>query len=274
MANPIFGADSRLDTDTLTTTPTENVNFPDSNLFDDRVFTIFKPTSAATEVIIKTDAGGGNTVDVDYFMALGHDFFDPDEDGNGALRVRFESSTDDISYVTHVDVNLATDNQIILRTFTKVTKRFYRLKLTRGSSFIPSIGQLQWGARVEFPTGVNVGFDPQEERLKSASTRSQTGNIVGAVRFFTERSIRIQGKLILDSFIRDETTGGFQDFWDDHASQMKPFVFAWNPGNPGNFEKDALFAVIDPRRGIRRPLRTQLDVGLRDIMFSITGVKE
>jgi len=274
MTNPIFGADSRLDQDTLTTAPLASASFPTANLFDDRIFTLFKPSASSTEVIVKTDAGVGNTVDADYFMVVGHDFFDPAVDGNGALRVRFENSADDISYSTIVDINTATDNKIISRTFSKVTDRFFRLRLTRVATFVPSIGQTQWGKRVELPIGFEPGFDPQEERIRSASTRSQTGNILGAVRFFTERSIRIRGRLILDSFIRDETTGGFQDFWDNHAALLKPFLFAWNPGNPGSFEKDALFAIIDSSQGIRRRLRTQLDVGFRDLEFAITGLKE
>lgn len=274
MGNPIFGADSRLDTDTLTVTPVENASFPASNLSDDKTFILFKPDSSATEVTIETDAGVGNTVDVDYLMVIGHDLNDPDEDGLGAVKLEFQNSADGIGFSTILTITTVDDSKIILRTFTKVTDRFFRIRLTRGSAFIPAIGETQWGKRVELPVGFEVGFDPQEERLRSASTRSQSGNILGSVRFFTQRDIRIRGRLILDSFIRDETLGGFQDFWDNHASLLKAFVFSWNPGNPGSFEKDSLFAIIDPSQGIRRPLRTQLDVGFRDLEFAITGQKE
>jgi len=275
MGIAIIGADSRLDSDAVTVVPSENANFPASNLSDDRNYTVFKPGSTATSVTIKTDAGVGNTVDVDYFMSVGHDYFDPALDGNGAVDVKFEHSADDAAYTTLFDETGILDNKIILRSFTKATNRFFRLTLSRVATFIPSIGQLQWGKAVEFPAGTILkGYDPQTEMIRNVTSRSQSGQILGAVRFYQERRADIKAKLLTNTFVRDETLGGFQDFWDNHGVQLKPFVFSWNSGNPGNFEKDAFFCQIAEKKGIRRPIVTPIDSGFRDLSFSVIGVKE
>ena len=272
MATPVFGADSRFDADTVTSVPAEDTSFPKSNLSDDRVFTVFKPTSAATTVDVITDTGGAGA-SVDYFGLIGHDLFDPASDGNGAVLATFASSPDNSVYTTIFSVT-PTDNKVIFRTFASVSERFFRLRMTRGASFIPSLGQLQWGVRVEIPFGVQVPFDPEEERINARSTKSQTGNIMGTTLVFSERRARLRFPLQTDTFLRSATTGQFGDFWNNHASLMKAFFFAWNPGNPGSFEQDAFFAIIDPRSNIRRPLTTQVDTGFRDLQIEIQGLKE
>lgn len=275
MGLAIIGANSRLDTDTLTVSPVESANFPAINLFDDRAYTIFKPNATATTVTIKTDAGVGNTVDVDYFMALAHDFLDPASDGNGAVDIEFEHSANDAAWTPIFSETGIVDSKIICRKFTQVTDRYFRLSITRVATFIPSIGQLQWGKAVVFPAGsVLKGFDPQMEQVKNVTSRSQSGQILGAVRFYQERRANIKTKLLTNAFVRDETTGGFQDFWDNHGVLLKPFVYCWNSGNPGDFEKDSFFCQIDERKGIKRNIVTPVDTGFRDLSFSVIGVKE
>ncbi len=275
MPVPTFGFHSLFDSDTVTVSPAASGLFPITNLSDDRVFTVFKPTSAATSVTIKTDAGVGNTSKVDYFMMVGHDLSDPANDAGGGVSIELESSPDDAAYTSIFSTSALTDNKIVMRTFTEVDKRFFRLTLTRGSSFVPSIGQLQWGQRLDFPFGHPTGFDPQDEKPKWASPRSQVGHLLGVTRRYTERLFKVNMKSVPDSYLRDQTNPtGFQFFWDTHADLGKPFVFAWNPGNPGSFEKDSFFGQIVPGAGIRRPLRTQVDVGLRDWKFTMTGLKE
>ncbi len=273
MAVPMVGADSRLDNDTVTTSPAEDDNFPAANLSDDRTFTVFKTTSAATTVTVDTDAGSGNTVDVDYFMMVGHNFFSL---GGGVPNlVQLLSAGEDLVFDNQIFSVTPADDKIILRTFPTVTDRAFRLRLIKASGFIPSIGQLQWGVRVDMEFGTQVGFDPQEERLVARINRSQTGQILGAISTYSERRATINIPLVTNAFVRSTTApGGFQDFWDNHATQMFPFVFAWNPGNPGSFEKDAFFCQLEPGQMIQRPLRTPLDSGFRDLEFRVTGLKE
>lgn len=263
MGAPIFGADSRLDSDTLTVTA-EDTAFPKTNLFDDRVFTAFKPTGNPDPLDIKTDTGGGN-VTVDYFGMVGHDL-----NTQGAT-ITFAHSSDDISYTTILSL-APSDNKIVLRTFNPIVNRFFRLRIT-GQSATPSIGQLSWGKRVEPPFGVKFqGFDPQAEKPTARINRSQTGNILGSIFAFSERRARIDIPLITNSFLRDETLGGFLDFWDDHASRFKPFFVLWC--KDCSFEQDSFFGVIDPGSRIGRPLRTPVTSGFRDLTIEVIGLKE
>lgn len=271
MAAPIFGANSRLDLDIITTVPAAATLSPKTNLRDDRVYTTFKPTSSGTTVDIVTDAGA--SVAVDYFMMIGHDLSDPALDGLGAVLLTFARSADDISYTTIFSVT-PSDDLIIARSFASVSDRFFRVRLTRGTAFIPAIGQAQWGVAVQAPFGMEVGFDPDAEQINNRFNQSQTGNMLGATQTFVQRRASINLPLVPNSFVNGTAVGDFGEFWDNHARKLLPFLFLWNPGNPGSFEKDAMFAQVDPATSIRRPLRTQLDVGFRDLSFEVLALGE
>lgn len=272
MAVPLFGANSLLDSDTITVSPVEDTSFPTTNLSDDRAFTVFKPSSSASPVDVKTDAGVGNTSDVDYFMLADNDLSDPAQDGNGAVTLTFASSADDISYSTIFTVT-PSDDRLIARDFTKVTARFFRARFTRGTAFTPSLGELQWGTGVRPNFPIRFPFDPNAERMRLNFNRSQNGNIIGSVQRFTERRISVALRLEPSSFVDDNTLGGFRDFWDKHASRGFPFLVWWNPGSPGSFELDAFFGMIDPGVPIRRASVTPLQNGFRDVNFDVVGLK-
>lgn len=274
MGNPIFGADSRLDSDTITLNVASSASFPSTNLFDDRIYTVCKTASSTDNFEIKTDTGAANSQAVDYFMMVGHDLSDPNSDGSGACTVSFAWSNDDATYTSLFSVT-PTNNKIICRAFTQVTARYYRLGIVRGTNFIPSIGQLQWGQRVEAPYyGLPVGYDPQSETVKSSESVSQSGNVLGAVRHYSERKENIKLDLMPDSWIRGTSVSDFGYFWDNHASLMKPFLYAWNPGNPGSYETDAFFCKVEAGNMLGRKLRTPNAGGWRDVEFSVVGLKE
>lgn len=263
MGVPIFGADSRLDKDTLTVT-SENTSFPKTNLTDDRVFTVFKPSANNDPLDIITDTGGDGAV-IDYFAMVGHDLF------TQTASIEFAHSSDNITYTTIFSVTPTTD-KIIMRTFTAAVNQFFRLRIT-GTDAIPSLGEVSWGKRVEPPFSISFrGFDPQAESPELRINRSQTGNILGSRFAFAERRASVNIPLITDAFLRDATLGGFQDFWDNHAGIGKPFFFQWCIDC--SFELDAFFCVFDPRSQISRPLRTQLTKGFRDLEFDVIGLKE
>lgn len=268
---PIIGSESRLDSDIVIVSPAENTSFPTSNLSNDRPFLAFKPGSAATTVDIITDAGAGNTVDVDYFMVVGHDLFDPADDSNGAVTLTFAHSADNISYTT-IFTQAATDNLILPKSFTKETRRFFRLRLTRGTSFIPTVGELQWGTAVRFPDGLEVGFDPNAETINVRANESQTGNFLGTINNFVQRGATVRVPLLDGSFVNGTAIGDFREWWDNDGSKMKGFLWWWNPVDA--FRTDALFAIVSPETTLQRPLRTQLSVGRRDVEFEILGLKE
>lgn len=275
MANPIFGADSLLDDSTVTNTPSPSADtdFPFSNINDDRVFTVYKMGVSAGTLTVTSDAGVGNTRVVDYFMLIGHDLSDPASDGLGATLLEFQNSLDGISYSTIFSVT-PSDDKIIARFFAEVTDRFFRIRVTRGASFIASLGQLQYGKAVVVPFGMSVPFDPNAEVINVRRNVSQSGNVLGSTENFTERIVEFAMILLPSSFVDGTALGEFRSFWDDHASTMKPFLFHWNPGNPGTFEKDAIFGTINPGSGVDRTLTTQLATGLRNLQLSMRALKE
>jgi len=262
MSSPIFGAHSRLDSDTVTVSPGSATGFPPANLGDDRLYTYWKASASGT-TFVKTDTTG-SAASVSYFGMASHNLF------TVGATLAFQGSPDNSTWTT-IFTTTPTDNLIILRAFTAVSYRYYRAYIT-GASAAVQIGELSWGVAVDPGYGFEVGFDPNEEDLNARYSESQTGNILGVVLTFTGRRTGVKLRLIPDSFIRDNTTGGFKDFWDNHASKFKPFFFAWNKDTA--YEKDGYFAIVDTGSRIRRPLVTPLSTGYRDLEFDIIGVKE
>lgn len=274
MANPIFAAHSLLDSLTVTCSPSADASYPLARLYDDRTFLVFKNGSAGTNVDIITDAGVGQTKSVNYLAILNHDILQPAASG-AAASWTFAHSADNSSYTTIATATPTTSKNIFRKFSTTYTNRYHRLRLNRGASFIISIGEIQWGIAMEFPYGVETGFDPNEERIEGQLNRSQTGKIIGAIRKHMIRENRIKIPLVLDSFVRDTTTGsGFADFWNNYGKLLKPFIFAWNAGDPGSYETDAYWAVVKPTFDLRRPIVNQLASGYRDIELTVEGESE
>ena len=287
MGSMLFGADSLLERNTLTVSVAADPDFPLSNLSDDRIFTKYKMGTAATELIIKTDAGVGIREFVSYTMIVGHDLSNPDGDGFGPVLVEKQNSEDDITYFGSFSVS-PTDNKIIARASFTGGKlaRFHRIRLTRGTAFKASIGILKLGTATRIGVGASVGFDPNQERVEGQFAGSRTGNLMDPIRVFSSRRARVNLNLVPGSIINDTTApqpdpptleAGFRHFWDTHASKLRPFLFHWNIADfdqPGSFEKDAFFGVIDPAGGISRPLQTKLDSGFRDLRFTVIGLRE
>lgn len=275
MGNPVFAADNRLDVDVVTTTPASASGFPSANLFDDRLFTFFKSVASATSIIIETDAGVGNTAAVNYISIIAHNLDTATvQDGIYSFQNAAVPAGPFDPILTDIPI---TDDRIIFNQFTEIVDRVFRLTITTNggvATILPLIGQLQWGKRVESDGFIQVGFDPEGEITRGRFTRSQSGNILGAISTISIRVADITIPFLTNTFLRDETVGGFKEFWDNHASKLKPFVYAWNPGNPGSFEKDSFFGVVQPESGILRPLSTNLDSGFRSLQFRIEGLKE
>ena len=203
MGSPIFGAHSRLDSDTLTVSPGSATGFPKENLFDDRLFTIWKASASGT-TWIKTNTGG-SPANVSYLGIASHNLF------TIGATITFEGSPDDSTWTT-IFTHTPADNKIIFRSFSTVSYRYFRLSITGGSAAV-QIGELQWGVVVDPTYGFDVGFDPNEEETNARYSESQTGNFLGVVLSYVSRRTAVRLRLIQDSWIRDMTTSGFGDFW-------------------------------------------------------------
>lgn len=260
----------------MTTSVAAATGFPNINLTDDRTYTLYKMGTDNTILDIKTDAGGATAV-VGYFMLVGHNLGSIAASPSQTVTITFAHSTDDISYTMIFTTTIpANDNTIIAREVgggTNITppKQFFRLRIEWTNADKVQIGQVAWGQPVRFPFGMEVNFDPNNERLMARFNQAQLGNILGATVLFSERRAPVRLEHQPSSFVDDATIGGFREFWDNHGAKMKPFMWMWNSST--TFEKDTFFGVINPGR-IGRPLVTQLDVGFRDLEFEVVGLKE
>lgn len=276
MGAPLLGAESRLDTDVTSFTEVADTGTDETNITDDRIFTLYKMGSADTSFEIQTDAGIGNTTDVDYFTLIGHDLDDPEEDGLGGCDISFDESADGAAWTPIFSISGVSSSKIIARAGPQVTNRFFRIIVTRASAFQISIGQLAWGTAVKFPDGVPVGFDPNTDRIVSRTNVSQTGNLLGATLQYIERRFEFRLDHVPGSFVNDETLGGFKHFLETHGELGKPFLSMWNAENVWAttvFETDSFWSRLDPG-SLGRSLSTQLAVGRRNVTFATVGLKE
>jgi hypothetical protein len=273
MTAPVFLWHNLLDTETVTSSVAAATGFPVTNMYDDRLYTLFKMGSSNTELLIKTSSAGNQAVD--YFSIQGHDLSQPAGSG-AAVDILFQYSDNDSSWttVTGLTTITPTTNRVIVRTFTSSSHKYWRLKINRAAAFIASIGQVQWGQRCESPYGVKVGFDPQAEDIVSQMNRSQTGNVLGALYSYGLRKAKIDLEFLTNTWVRGSSTNQFQYFWDNHARKMKPFLFLWYHDVSGTYEQDAIWCTVDPGSSVSRPLATQLASGYRHISFSVTGTRE
>ena len=204
-------------------------------------------------------------------MLRRHTLFVPSSASGCPVTPTFAHSSDNISDYTSF-TQAATDNLIIPKFFDKETHRFFRLRLTRGGRFVPSIGELQSGTAVQFPEGLEVGFDQNVETINVRANESQTGNCLGTRSSFVQRSATVRVPLLENSFVTGTTLGDFKHWWDGDGTDMKAFLWWWNPDD--TFRTDAFFAVFSPSSSINRRLVTQGSVGRRDIELGILGLKE
>ena len=117
-----------------------------------------------------------------------------------------------------------------------------------------------------------MGFDPNVETINVRANESQTGNFLGTISNFVQRSATVRVPLLENSFVTGTTLGDFKHWWDGDGTSMKAFLWWWNPND--TFRTDAFFAIVNPSTSINRPLVTQVSVGRRDIEFDILGLKE
>lgn len=276
MGAPLIGSNSRLDTDTTTFTEAAAAGTAEANITDDRLFTLYKMGLSDTSFQIVTDAGVGNTVDVEYFAMIGHDLNDPEVDGLGGCTLVFAQSADGAAFTTIFTISTVGSSKIIARAGPTVTNRFFRVTITRASAFQVSIGQLAWGKAVKFPDGVPVGFDPNEDRIVSRTNVSQTGNLLGTTLQYIERRHEFRLDHVPGSFVNDATLGGFKNFLENAGEVGLPFLIMWNAEDDftdTTFETDSFWGRLDPG-SLGRALSTALATGRRNVGFAVVGLKE
>lgn len=240
----IIGYNNLLDTGTVTAS-TEATGFEKENAYDNNTYDYWKPT--AVPAYLNVDMGVDTACD--YLFIAAHDMGDT----GGTIQLQY---ADDASYATNLtDVFTTTDSRIteasdtriteagdfritesgisfssnkpIFKTFTSVSKRYWRIKL---DGVISSLGFVKFGVRLDLPAGMRPGFD-----LITESRNHKLVNQISEGGEFLNRSVIREGgkgKITLTLL----TPAWIRSNWESLADaiELAPFAFQWDNTNyPG-----------------------------------------
>lgn len=139
-----------------------------------------------------------------------------------------------------------------------INKRHWRLKMT-GHSNSPYMDICIWGSKTVLDYATS-SFDPHGERVRANINLSNSGQIMGVHRRFTERSMSLT--------FRDADSAMYEKvrrWW--YGSGLKNFFVAWERGN----NPDDVFLMFSDKR-FNNPIKNG---GLsRDIKIKLKGRKE
>jgi hypothetical protein len=216
------------------TASTEATGYEKENIYDWLTFDYWKPTAVPAYLTVDF----GSAVAVDYFGLAAHDLADNSAD------IVLQYSTDDFS----ADINDAftavtpSDNAPILKTFTSVSKRYWRIKLTGG---ISSLGVAAFGARLDVDTVLPVGYRPmtQGQSNRILTSESDGGQFLGR----SVLSQAIKGAIQLDYLTKSWVRTNWPTL-RDHIEQY-PFFYLGEPDNyPDEVQLVWLDGKLDPPR--------------------------
>lgn len=219
-AKPVILYDNRLLDGTPTATDTDaDSTYSVLNLSDLRPYTWWKAAAAGTKHIT-VDCGSPKTADT--LGIVGHNLL------TAGATVSVESSSTG-AWVGEEIERLAgfvpVSDKAILKLFTSATAQFWRIKIIT-ATVVPQIAVLLLGDKLAFERFIKSGFDPQAEEIVGESATGKSGHPLGAVVRFVRRPIIPSWAKLTTSWVANT----FRPAWDDHLSQLKPFFFAWDPG--------------------------------------------
>lgn len=246
---------STMEWQTASSTATGDYNV--AYLFNWLETNMWKAANTTVPMYITYDAGAGNTVSPDYLIILGHNLYTI-----GATIV-VQYSTDNFA----ADINDAftafapTANTVILKEFTAVAKRYWRLKITGTLSAAPYMTLCVSGSKIELDYAT-ASFDPYHQEIKANTGLSNGGYVTGIHTQYTER------RLDLKFSDADSTLyGKIKSWWDAHG--LKNLFIAWETTNSPN---DVY--LMRPDEKFSNPFTSASGGAFRDITISLTGRKE
>lgn len=250
--------------------PGSLTGFSFTRLADDKDYLAWRPSTIADKSYA-VDLGAGNTIEANVVAILGHTLFTE----TASVTVSHSDTAITGPFTDVVGPFAPSNNRIIVRTFESAgAHRFWRVLFSSIDSTSLQVSEVFLGRRIEFPFGIEWrGFDPLEEMPVNRAVRTEQGHVIKVTSDFSRRLGSWEFRFLPDSFVGDETLFiGFKDWWDTVGSKGLPSVFHWNPGSPGSFEQDGVWAIVRGTMG--RPLATQIDSGFRNVSFDFEGLKE
>jgi len=253
MANPYILADNRFLEGTPTATDTA-AGYDVLNIRDLKSFTSWKAASAGTKYIT-VDCGSAKSADTlaiyKHNLAL-------------AAAVSVETSSDNISWTERLSAFAPDSNKGQLKTFPKQTFRYWRVKIVLNTA-IPQAAEIMLGERITFPYPPEVPFTPSATKIEADFNRSKTGQLLGTVVRFKPYTISARWSKLSRTWV----DASFRPFWENWASELKPFFWAWDLDT---FPSDVRFVMIDPESALETPV-TVLST-YDSVSLEMVGVKE
>ncbi len=256
MEKPVLLFDNRFDDGTPTVLwPGTEAGYDVLNLKDLRPYTFWKSAGTSpTHIII--DCGVGKSADS--VAVLGHNL--------ATVGATIQVLCSDDNFVADTTVALGpftvNNDKAFFRAFASQTKRYWKFYLS-GLTAAPQLAVLIVGNRLQFPRYLMKGYDPQPEQIHGSSTRSQTGQPLGAEVRYIEHQFRARFQRVTDAFF----TGTFKPAWDAHISKLKPFFWVWDYGTHPD---EVYFVKVPDKFSLKAPF----DPVRRTLDLSFEGIKE
>jgi hypothetical protein len=254
MATPIILADNRFLNGTPTATDTAT-GYSVFNLRDLKSFTSWKAASSGTKYLT-VDCGSAKAADT--LGIFKHNL------GTAAATVSVESSPDNSTWTNRLTGFVPGSDKAILKNFTTQTYRYWRVKIVT-ASIAAQVAEVMLGSRITFPYPPETPFTPASLKIEAETTKSKTGQLLGMVVRFKPYTISARWSALSRSWV-DAT---FRPFFEDYASELKPFFWAWDLDT---FPSDVRFVTIDPEMSMETPV--SILATYDSVSLEMIGVKE
>ena len=219
--NPVIHATNLLPLGTLSASSTAS-GYDVANLGDVLEFTHWKAGVSGTAWIM-LDLGVGASGTASALGIKRHNL----KTVGAAINV--ESSNDAITWTPRLLEFTPASDKAFLKTFTAATARYWRINLASCTA-APQMAVCVLGPRIDFPLPPESPFAPAEEGIEGDVNRSKLGVLLGVtVRW---RTFRVRARWT--RIERNWLESNMQAWWDNHASNLKPFFWAWDLSNYPN----------------------------------------
>lgn len=228
-----------------------------ANMFDGRLYTIWKPANTSQQTITLTLTASASA---DSLAIAGHDF------ATQGTAISLESSTDNFAADTTQIIApfTLTNNRPIFCTFTQLSKRYWRLKIAAGSTAAPFIAVLCLGNKIEMPEYItNEGFDPMQHQVVSQSHVSQTGQMLGSAIAYKKLRLNPKFHYISNDFVNNI----WIPFVNNHAGKLLPFFWVWDYSKAA---EETHYVTFTDNPDIVMPYTS--GAAYRNISLELTGV--
>lgn len=224
---PVLLADNRLLDGTPAATDTAD-GYDVLNLRDLKTFTKWKAASPGQKYIT-VDCGTAKSADS--LGIVGHNLF------TAQAQVTVDTSPDGVAWTNRLAAFSPSTDRALLKYFPAVSARWWRVGIGSASE-TPAMAVLLLGTRIAFPYPPDAPFVPAEESIEAEANRSKTGHVLGTVVRFKPYRIRARWSNLPRSFVE----GTFLPFWEQYASNLHPFLWAWDLDR---YPDDVRFVRVD-----------------------------